>query len=124
MATFDSLPDAIDAIRRALMIGWNAIAEPVREELFKLGGLGSSPVDQLVKTAEIVYTHEAVMPQELKEAAAGAARLCVLNGFHGMQIDNRGTLIADILEGVDVPEEDRPEPQAPSNPPVTEPPAA
>lgn len=114
MTDFTDLPTAIDALRLALIEDWTQLDQPTREELFKLGGLGVSPVDRLVKHAEIIYAKAEAgeaLPTKSRLAAAGAFRAAAAHGFHGLQTEGRGEKAADILEGKPVPANEHPQPR-------------
>lgn len=108
MTDFSDLPAADNAMRRALIENWATLPDVEREALFDLGAMNVSPVDRLVKSAEIIYAVADAMPAALKETAAGMFKIAHQHGFHGLGQSNRAELAAKVLEGKTVAEKDRP----------------
>lgn len=108
MITFTNISEADEALRRATIQNWGSLDEDTQNKLFNLTSLGTSPVDRIVKSSELIYARRETMPQSLKEAAAGAFRFSTFMGFHGLQENDRGNKAADVLDGAEV--ENPPEP--------------
>lgn len=108
MVDFTDIPTADDAMRRALIENWATLPNDEREALFALGSMSVSPVDRLVKSAEIIYGAHEAMPKAVKDAAAGMFKLGTLYGFHSLGVDQRGINAAKVLEGKQIAEKDRP----------------
>ena len=109
MIDFTDLHAADDATRLMLIEHWDVLPEAEREEMFRLGGLGVSPVDRLVKSAELIYAAREAMPGPMKEVAAGVFRIASAHGFYGLAREGRGTGAAKVLDGLPVPAKDVPD---------------
>jgi hypothetical protein len=108
--------DAVSVLRRALIETWPNLPADVREQLFAMGEMGTSPVDRIVRSAELIYARKSDMPVKMKKAAAKAFRVAGVYGFHGLDKGDRATLVAGNLEGT-VAAADAPEPLAEFVPP-------
>lgn len=107
MKYFDNIAQAADETRTWIILNGEDLP-PVTTELAKTG---VSPVDLVVKFAEIVYTNQdsPSYTEEAKDIAAANAVLAEQYGFHGLNVDGRGTKIASVLLGNTV--ENPPEPK-------------
>lgn len=115
---FDSIPATIDALDMLLIEHWNDLDPELRQKLFDLRAVGTSPVDRIVNSAELIYARADGLSELVKEVAAGAFRMAELMGWHGLRKGLRGSNAANVLEGADVPQGDVPEPKAQFLPPV------
>ena len=110
MKTFEGIADAADAARAMVIGGGTGLPAQIAEKLAPLGRTGASPVDLMVGFAEAVYAHRADATAEAKEAAGGVALFAESVGFHGLNVDARGSKIARVLDGQNVA--NAPEPKA------------
>lgn len=125
MQTFNGIAAAADAARNYFLLNQGAFPEHVRDKIAAHAGTGASPVDLVVTFAEAVYANQGDVPAEAREIAGGCAVLAETFGFHGLNVDARGSLIASVLD--DGAPEDVPEPKAdylaPAEAPAEPPPA-
>lgn len=105
MQNYNGAADAADAARALVVAGDTGLADFAMGKLMPLTRTGASPVDLIVSFAEAVYHHRAVATEGAKAVAAGCALVCETFGFHAMQIDSRGSRIAQLLDGIAVDEE-------------------
>jgi hypothetical protein len=108
MKLYDNIALAADETREWIILN----QADLTESLISLTRTGVSPVDLIVKFAETVYANEESFTDvEALEIAAADAALCEEFGYHGMNIDARGSKIASVLRGntVENPPEPKPE---------------
>lgn len=110
MAEFTNIPDAFNAIRELERNEWGALPTIVQETLDKTAEVGSSPVDRIVRVAEAIYANRVAVSANAAETAAGLFMLASMNGWHGLNEDDRAAKAATILRGGD--DADAPEPRA------------
>ncbi|NML04262.1 hypothetical protein [Sphingomonas sp. G-3-2-10] len=90
---FDSLVSARSAIISFAMNHASALDEAVRDSFLDLAGQ-PSPVDQVVKVAELLYANAASLTDEGRDLVGSLASYASENFWHGMQVDGRGNRIA------------------------------
>ena len=59
-----------------------------------------SPVDRIVKSAEALYAVKDKLDEEGLRVCAQLAQFAALNGWHGMDQDNRGGRIAQAVQRI------------------------
>lgn len=96
---FTNLVDAHAALRDWALANYSTLDEGLKEATAGIFQLGVSPVDTLVNSAEMIYAKRDDLGDDIKQIGSGIARFCADNGFHGLNIDQRGYKIADLLEG-------------------------
>ncbi len=100
---------------QAFLINKGAILpEHARTKIIEAVG-SPSPVDRIVKSAEALYAVKDVLDEEGQTICAQLAQFAALNGWHGMDQDNRGGLIAQSVQrdlGMKAPAGDWPEREA------------
>ena len=97
MKSFDGVSDAARAIQEFLFDRDSALPNDVRDKLKDLVGPTTSPVDAVVKGAEILYARRDELAAPALELAAGLAVVAEQYNFHGMAIENRGSKLAMTL---------------------------
>lgn len=102
MKFYDNIAVATEEARDWITINKNLLDEPVKTALTPLNSIGTSPVDTIVNFAEKVYANVDLFDEEAKDIAAGCALLAAQYGFHGLNIDNRGALMASVLRDEEV----------------------
>ena len=105
MQNYDGAADAADAARALVIAGDTGLGEFAMGKLMPLTRTGASPVDLIVSFAEAVYCQRAAATEGAKAIAGGCALVCETFGFHAMQIDSRGSRIAQLLDGAAVDDE-------------------
>ena len=99
MAEITNIPEAMDAIRQLEINKYNDLPAPVQRTLDRSAGLGSSPVDRIVNTAEAIYAHRGEVDQDVRDVAAGLFTIGAVNGWHGLNDDDRAHRAAVVLRG-------------------------
>lgn len=99
MQTFNGIAEAADAVRAWFLLNPQALPEHVRPKVAAHAGTGASPVDLVVTFAEAVYANREEAPADARAIAAGCAVLAEGFGFHGLNLEARGSLIAVALGG-------------------------
>jgi len=117
--SFIGVSDAARAIQDFLFDRDAALPDAVREKLRDLVGPTASPVDAVVKGAEILYGRINDIEGQALKLGAGLALIAEQYNFHGMALEHRGSRIAQAFmreasitppEGVTYPDkEDDPE---------------
>lgn len=97
MRTFSGIMEGARAVQDYLFTGAVGIPEDVNLMLRDLVGPTVSPVDTVVKTAEILYARKSEIDAEAAELASGLALLAETYNFHGLAIDERGSRMALAL---------------------------
>lgn len=93
--SFTSISDAARALQDFLYDRDAAIPDELREKLRSLVGPTTSPVDTVVKGAELIYARrDQKLAPELMELGAGLALVAQQYNFHGMAEEDRGSKIA------------------------------
>lgn len=95
--SFTSVSEAARCIQDFLFDRDAALPDDLRETLRDLVGPSVSPVDSVVKGAELMYARKDELPAEAQELAAGLALLAQQYNFHGLATDNRGSRMALAL---------------------------
>jgi hypothetical protein len=125
IGNFTGIAEAADEIRRHFLVNEEALPEHLANKIRPHVGTGASPVDLVVCFVEGVFANAADVSAEAKKLASGGAALAETFGFHGMNEAGRGSKIAQVLDGQQVP--DVPEPKddyaAPMPPEPAGPPA-
>lgn len=113
MEAFISIGEAVDAIVAFDRSKFTTMPEPVQEEMNRLAGVGISPADRIVRTAEILFAYRAKLTRnDHKEMVAKLITFAALQGWHGLNVENRAGRIAAVMlaeaggppaDGVDVP---------------------
>ena len=57
----------------------------------------ASPVDQMVKVAELLYASKDVLNNEARSLAGSLAAFCAENYWHGLDVDDRGHKIKKAM---------------------------
>jgi hypothetical protein len=94
---FDGISAAAEAVCQFYYVNKPTLPTHMVEILDKVIGMTRSPVDAVVKTAEVLYANLDSLTIDMKELAAACAELAARHGFHGMDIDSRGDLMALVL---------------------------
>lgn len=125
MTPFSDHGDAIDAIVRFDRERFSTLPDHVQAEMTRLAGLGISPVDRIVRTAEALFANRSKLTRNADRLlVAGLAEYAARNGWHGLNgEDRRGFRIAATMqaaagEDVTIADEDVPEPLAEFLPPT------
>jgi hypothetical protein len=92
--SFTGVSDAALAIQDFLMDRTAELPEDVRTKLRALVGPTTSPVDAVVRGAELMYARRSELPPEAQELAAGLALIAQQYNFHGLAVEDRGSKIA------------------------------
>lgn len=108
MVDFTNLLEAYQAIRSLEHDEWDTLPEKVQQTLNKTAEVGASPVDRIVKVAEAIYANRVAVSADAAETAAGLFFLASMNGWHGVNDDDRATKAAAVLRGDDA---EAPEPK-------------
>ena len=114
--SFTSVSEAARAVQDFLYDRDAAIPDELREKLRNLVGPTTSPVDTVVKGAELIYARrDQKLDAQLLELGAGLALVAQQYNFHGMAESDRGSKIALAFmrdakvkqpHGVDYPDKD------------------
>lgn len=110
MITFTGIAEAAVGLNTLYWSTKAALQPELAAMIEPLLGQTRSPVDAAVKGAEIVYANRAGLSPEWLDMGAALAVLTEMYGFHGMDQDSRGSLIAQVLRGQVV--EVEPDPKA------------
>jgi hypothetical protein len=131
--SYTSVTEAAQAVQDFLIDHPTGMPDDVREQLRAMVGPMVSPVDTVVRGAELLYARSADIGAPAKRLAAALALVAHQYNFHGMAEDSRGSKIAlglmrdsnvDKPAGVEYPEKDKdPEPKPEYRPNVDEAPA-
>jgi len=151
LQTFDGIPDVNRATRRYIghaesqMAKKNAERKLSQDTFDRLENLADSPspVDAMVRIAELLYARRNELDSEGRGFAYGLFTFATQMGFHGLRDDNRGMRIAQSMARDDGEPGDWPDPEtdpgarqefivrteeeapaAPPPPPAVQPPAA
>lgn len=117
MDPFNSIGDAIAAIVQFDRAKFGSLPEHTQAELDRLAGVGISPVDRIVRTAEALFAERAALTRKQdRELVAGLMDFAALNGWHGLNDDNRAGRVASIMraangDGRELADADVPEPR-------------
>lgn len=95
MQTFETIGDAKLAIMDFAAFHQNELPEDVRQDFRAL--VSASPVDQIVKTGELLYARHNDCCPEASELAAGLIALATAHEWHGLAEDARGSKIVQAL---------------------------
>lgn len=132
MDIFSDFTGAVDAIVQFDREKFSAMPTHVQAELTRLAAVGVSPVDRVVRTAEMLYANRAVLTRNKDRLlAAQLINFASQYNFHGVNDGGRAQKIEQIMRreaGEDlpeVPEADVPAPKSeflePEPEPATEP---
>ena len=102
MTAFTGIAEAALAIQDFMLDRPAALPDHARDQIRGLLGQTKSPVDAVVKAAEIIYANRQDMPPEALELGAALANVAELHGFHGMDENHRGSRMALVMRGGDV----------------------
>lgn len=97
MKTFTGIVEAACEIQEFLYDRSEALPADIREKLKEWTRPGSSPVDAVVNSAELLYARRDELDKETKELAAGLALIASQFNFHRMAENNRGSKLALTL---------------------------
>jgi hypothetical protein len=117
MDTFDSAGAAIDAIVQFDREKFADLPEHTQKELTRLAGVGISPVDRIVRTAEALYAERSSLTRKSdKLLVAQLVQFAGLNGWHGLNENGRAQKIEKTMrkaagESVTIADADVPEPK-------------
>jgi hypothetical protein len=91
MQTIESIVDAVDRIRAFERERWANLPAHTQAELDRLGTVGVSPVDRIVKTAEALYAErsKALTRNADRLLVASLFQFAAMNGWHGLNDDSR-----------------------------------
>jgi hypothetical protein len=117
---YDGIADASDDARMAV-IGEDGLSAFAIDKLYPDTLTGSSPVDLIVHFADVVYANFDGCSADVREIAAGCALVAERYGFHQFNVDSRGSRIAAILDGQDIPNTPEPNPSFVEPAPVEQP---
>ena len=96
MQAFDNIGDARLAIMDFAANHQNELPDDIKAE-FRALSSSPSPVDQIVKTGELLYARRNDCCPEASELAAGLIAFATVNGWHGLTDENRGSNIVQAL---------------------------
>ena len=100
---FSSVIAGVEALQEFLYDREEALPDDVRVELRRLSGPTTSPVDAVVKAAELIYARRADLQPKALALGAALAVLAESYNFHGLATDNRGTRMAlSLMRDADV----------------------
>ena len=118
MPSYQGIAEAADAARLHLLANPDGLPSHILDKLLPDTGTGSSPVDLVVHFAEAIYANheEAGVGDTARGIAGGCAVLSEAFGFHGLNIDSRGSKMSQVMSGEEV--ESPPEPKAEYLPPA------
>jgi hypothetical protein len=97
MTPITDIADARRALRRFLPHGEEALSPALFEQLEELVD-SPSPVDAIVRSAELLYARRAELDDEARDLVGRLAAFAGVNGWHGMATANRGGLILQAME--------------------------
>lgn len=92
--------DTIAAAREAIMTyRFGALLEEGATIIAKVQALSASPspVDQIVRTGEYLYSQRALVADDSLDIAGGLIAFATINGWHNLLADNRGNRIVQAL---------------------------
>lgn len=93
--SFEGVSDAARAVQDYLMDHGSDVPVELRTKLRNLVGPTTSPVDTVVRGAELIYARKNDdLPDDLLELGAGLSLVAQQYNFHGMAEDDRGSKIA------------------------------
>lgn len=140
MDSFNSIGDAIVAIRDFDRAKFADLPEAVQTVLNDTAGVGISPVDRIVKVGEAIFARrDEIKDKDALLLAGKLVEYAATNGWHGLAVDGRADRIQRTLQkaagvkGVTIAAADVPEPSAefaqppeptPPTPEPTAPPSA
>lgn len=101
MKLYTTLTEAYNELRDWFIDNASSLSESEREIFGSVFRLGSSPVDAIVHSAELIYARRSQFGEEAKAIAAGLFRFASMYGFHRLGDDGRGEQAAAILDGGD-----------------------
>lgn len=96
METIADIPAARRALRVYLVHAEGQLSEDTFTRLEKLAD-SPSPVDQIARSAELLYARRAELNDAGRTVAAQLASFAAVNAWHGMADANRGGLIAQAM---------------------------
>jgi hypothetical protein len=96
---FEGIADAALAVSEFYYANKDDLPDHVEAKFAELVGQTRSPVDAVVKAAEIIYANRASLDVIALELGAGLASLAAAQGFHGLDMDARGDRMALVLRG-------------------------
>lgn len=96
---YDGIAEASNAARDWISINKASLESVHAEALDALTRTGVSAVDMIIYFADRVYANPSDFPAEAKNIAAGCALFAEQWGFHGFNLESRGSKIAAILDG-------------------------
>lgn len=94
MRTFTSISEAACSIQEFLYDRAESLPADIRDRLKELTRPTSSPVDAVVKGAEMLYARKDEIDKDAKELGAALALMAEQYNFHGLAEDQRGSRIA------------------------------
>lgn len=98
MEAFTTLGDAIDAIVRFDREKFSTMPEHVQAELCHLASVEISPVDRIVRTAEMLFANRAKLTRNVdRETVARLIEFAAGNGWHGLNEENRAGRISAAM---------------------------
>jgi hypothetical protein len=97
MIQFDGITSAAEAINEWFWSNKPDLPETVAQTVQPLLGPTKSAVDMIVNTTEVIYSNKDDLTSDTLAMGAGLAFLCEFWGWHGMDVDNRGTKISLAL---------------------------
>lgn len=99
MNSFTGIAEAAVALNALYWSTRTTLDPAIAEKIEPLLGQTRSPVDAAVKSAEIIYANRAILEPEWLDMGAALAVVAELHGFHGMDVNSRGSLIGMVLRG-------------------------
>jgi hypothetical protein len=107
---YEGIADAADDVGMAVGAE-DGIPPFVLDKVYPYVIVGASPVDRIVYFAETVYANADDCSADVKDIAGGCALVCEMFGFHGMNVNSRGSKIAAVLNGATIESPPAPKPE-------------
>lgn len=114
METFETLGDAINAIVKFDREKFDAMPTHVKTELSRLAGVGISPVDRIIRTAELLYANRDSLTRNVDRLlVAGLVQFASAYGWHGINENQRALRMERVMraaagEELEIAEEEIP----------------